>query len=693
MSKTIVPIHEYDFVRDEIVDEEAAKREKDSFEPVLNSDIVRPSDDGNILVDMNHINESNFKDYRPIYDLFDFDDSRDVLGLLTYYARQRDEYADDALIEIIGESDYIETKSLSDLSIDDHKSVINIECRVQDVKKPAVNKYTNKWKCQNEHVTHNKTERWRSESDKPVRCQHMIMQPNGDDKQCPMSPYKKIPNAGYSGMVQQLILGELEIDDRNSKSIVGEVDNHLIGKVERRDKVNIWARVLIADGDANKVGYYLHIVGIEPYEQEIELDENTVEKVKEMAELSESIVDDLANSVAPHLYNRIGHDTARQSLLCSIVRGNKNKIGDRNTINVLLYGLPGAGKTDYLEAVEELSVISQFVDGNEVSKPGLTASAIKDEVIKGDESWMLTPGAIPQAHKGVLCFDELDEPDWGTKSALATPMQSLKVKVDKAAEGEMEADVCFVASANPEDNSYDELAPIHSLHLPRQVQDRFDLIVRVDDTVEGDREDEEEAIREIHRRRREGAECEFDTREMKEYLAYARTLEPEMSEAAEEAIIDRIVDLRIAANELDVDGIRITGREDGKLTRLSEAMAKLRLGDVVTVTDVKRAWNLMRESWQGITADSFNLVDDEDLVVAISTSKPSQLKLYRQTTDVLSMALNSDATIHKDIIYGSVDSPKTAIDVVLDNYVDKGHIRIDGDDVEVIDLPTGSDQV
>lgn len=90
-----------------------------------------------------------------------------------------------------------------------------------------------------------------------------------------------------------------------------------------------------------------------------------------------------------------------------------------------------------------------------------------------------------------------------------------------------------------------------------------------------------------------------------DYIALAKEQDVDLSEDAEEKIIDNILELRVEV-ETGVD-LDISGRELEKLTRLSSAMCKLRLGDVVTEQDVERASALFIDSYDSLTFDNLDI--------------------------------------------------------------------------------------
>jgi DNA replicative helicase MCM subunit Mcm2 (Cdc46/Mcm family) len=280
-------------------------------------------------------------------------------------------------------------------------------------------------------------------------------------------------------------------------------------------------------------------------------------------------------------------------------------------IHSLFYGKRGSGKSKIMESLQEIAENSQFADAQNASSAGLTATVSQTSKLQGEgEQWVITAGTLPQAHEGVAFVDELDKVENRVQEVLATPMSSGKVIIKKAGEAKLTAETSIVSAANPEGQSYQTVdggcEPIDALDLPIHIQNRFDLILRVDDKVQ-DRDDERETMRKIAERKQGQYDSPMDKNTLRDYVALAKRQDVKMTDDAQEEIIDRILELRMDFTESNLASIEMSGREQEKLTRLSSAMAKLRLTDEVQQKDVRRAWNLMLHGLQSVTLDGLNL--------------------------------------------------------------------------------------
>ena len=510
---------------------------------------------------------------------------------------QLDDASKDAYVVVDEFDDSFQKVSLANIGTEHSKDIVRIEAQVQDLGKPTVHNLTAKWECQNGHTTTKRYHRWVDVLDSPVQC--------GEDG-CLDRPTDRIANVGTQIDVQQLVLSETDKDDRNSRNLIGEVDEPLIGEFDRRDTVEVLAEVQIADrANESKVEPYLHIFGFKPVGHTIDLNEQRIDELKSLADESDDIIDDLVDSVAPEIVDKCGQREAKLAGLCSIVKGANHT--DRNMIHSLYYGKRGSGKSKIMESLQKIAENSQFADAQNASSAGLTATVSQTSKLQGEgEQWVITAGTLPQAHEGVAFVDELDKVENRVQEVLATPMSSGKVIIKKAGEAKLTAETSIVSAANPEGQTYDGREPIDSLNIPTHIQNRFDLILRVDDEVKEEAE-EREIMRKIAERKQGQYNVPLDKNTLRDYVALAKRQDVDMTGEAQEEIIDRILELRMDFTNTNLSSLEMSGREQEKLTRLSSAMAKLRLGDKVQEKDVKRAWNLMLHGLQSVTFDALNL--------------------------------------------------------------------------------------
>lgn len=526
---------------------------------------------------------------------------KDILGSETNFVidaivKDIDDVRDSAIVIIDEFEDYYPKVELSNIGKQHQGDIIRTEVQIQDTAKPSISNITAEWKCQKNDNTEIKYPRWKQELDYPLSC-------SNDDCNC--KPTKRISNAGLQINTQQIVYSETDKDDRNSRNLIGEIDEPLIGDIHKRDSVEILAQVQIADRKReSKVSPYLWTLGAEKIGHKIELDDEREAELKKIVDESEDIIGELKESVAPEIVDKCNQDKAKIAMLCSMVKGADHT--DRDMIHALFYGKRGSGKSKIMESGEDIADISQFVDAQTATSAGLTASANQTSKLQGEgEQWVVTGGSIPQAHEGTCFVDELDKAEERIQMSIANPMSSGRVIKKSAGNATLPAQTSVVSACNPPDETYKGEDPIKSLNIPHHIKDRFDLILRVDDEVNNINK-EREVLKEQMRRKNGEYDVSMNEDTLQDYIALAKRKEPEMTDEAQDEIIENILELKMDI-ETDIDGIEMSGREQEKLTRLSSAMCKLRLGDKVKIQDVDRAWNIMVESYESLIFDSLSV--------------------------------------------------------------------------------------
>lgn len=362
-----------------------------------------------------------------------------------------------------------------------------------------------------------------------------------------------------------------------------------------------------------------------------------------------NVYENLAHSLAPSIWEL---DDVKKGILCMLFGGTrKDKAGNvangdsnspdgalqpqktmRSDMNVLLCGDPGTSKSQLLSYVHKLSPRSIYTSGKGSSAVGLTASIIRD-VETGD--LVLESGALVLSDEGICCIDEFDKMSDSARSVLHEVMEQQTVSIAKAGIiCSLNARASILASANPIESRYNpNKSVIENVNILPTLLSRFDLIYLILDKpqAETDRKlakhivalyyDEDTRQWRQHQQMQSNGGIGPQLIRMKlltEYIAYAkRHVHPRLSAAARDALIAAYLDLRRmggGAGAASKKNITATPRQLESLIRISEALARMKLCEVVERRDVEEALRLMNVATQRAAMDPRTGTIDMDMI-------------------------------------------------------------------------------
>ncbi|NPE26952.1 hypothetical protein HNV12_03035 [Methanococcoides sp. SA1] len=163
-----------------------------------------------------------------------------------------------------------------------------------------------------------------------------------------------------------------------------------------------------------------NIIPMDESFEDIDISEEDERAIRELA-ANPKLVDRMVDSIAPSIW---GHRSVKKALAFQLFGGVKKQRSDgtkmRGDVHVLLVGDPGVAKSVMLGFIAGVAPKARYVSGKGASGKGLTATVVKDEILKG---WGLEAGAMVLANKGIICIDEFDKMEDEDRSAMHEAME------------------------------------------------------------------------------------------------------------------------------------------------------------------------------------------------------------------------------------------------------------------------------
>jgi len=359
-------------------------------------------------------------------------------------------------------------------------------------------------------------------------------------------------------------------------------------------------------------------------------------RIKALA-ASPDIYERLTRSLAPSIWEM---EDVKKGVLCLLFGGSGAEEGAasgkfRGEINVLMCGDPGTSKSQLMQYVHKIAPRGIYTSGKGSSAVGLTASVVKDAESR---EMVLESGALVLSDRGVCCIDEFDKMSDATRSILHEVMEQQTVSIAKAGiVCTLNARTSILASANPKESRYNpKLSVVENVQIMPTLLSRFDLIYLVlDQPNEGkDRKLAKHLVSLYHADAgAERAKAEvIPMHLLTAYISYARRhCRPVLSNEAEEKLIEFYTAMRQQGGNQKV--ITATPRQLEALIRLSEALAKMKLKEVVDEEEVHEAKRLMDVATQRAATDPTTGRIDMDLLATGHSSSD------RMAVELLSDAL------------------------------------------------------
>ncbi|GJJ12527.1 hypothetical protein Clacol_006770 [Clathrus columnatus] len=337
----------------------------------------------------------------------------------------------------------------------------------------------------------------------------------------------------------------------------------------------------------------------------------------------------LAQSIAPEIY---GHLDVKKALLLLLIGGVTKNTGDgmkiRGDINICLMGDPGVAKSQLLKYISKVAPRGVYTTGKGSSGVGLTAAVMRDPVT--DEMG----GALVLADNGICCIDEFDKMEESDRTAIHEVMEQQTISISKAGiTTTLNARTSILAAANPLYGRYNtRISPVENINLPAALLSRFDIMFLILDKP--NRDDDERLAQHVTYVHMHNAhpQLEHDTVDpllMRHYIALARARRPIVPREVSDYVVRAYVRLR--KSQKDHEGkdklhTYTSARTLLGVLRLSQALARLRFAEQVSIEDVDEALRLMEVSKESLLDDAER---DRDTHVSVTST------IYRLIRDMV----------------------------------------------------------
>lgn len=293
------------------------------------------------------------------------------------------------------------------------------------------------------------------------------------------------------------------------------------------------------------------------------LDPEVIEQFKKLLSDGTDMLDYWNKWINPKIE---GMAPVKKALLLSMA-SHGDKFGDRGRIHVLMYGSPGSAKSQLMNWI--VYQIGAKSCSQRSSKVGLTADCSGDEIVLG---------ALPKAHKGIICLDELDKFSDKDRQGLLEAMEEGKVQIDVGKHSVLlDAEVRVIAAAN------------RTSHFSPELMDRFDFKFDLKAPVGETEKKITGSIVDHWFEDKEG----YDGFDLKNYLNWIRDFEPSILRE----VRDKIKTLLYMYIDLDED-IRGSPRRKESILRVAFTIAKLHRRNV-EVKDLLTAIKLLNPNLNG----------------------------------------------------------------------------------------------
>ncbi|MFQ5951548.1 MAG: ATP-binding protein, partial [Candidatus Geothermarchaeales archaeon] len=255
-------------------------------------------------------------------------------------------------------------------------------------------------------------------------------------------------------------------------------------------------------------------------------------------------------------------------------------------------------------------------------------------------------GAVVLGDLGVCSIDEIEKMRPDDRVALHEAMEQQTVSIAKGGiVATLNARTTIVSAANPSEGRYNPNRLMKdNIDLPVTLLSRFDLIHLIRD--EPSRDVDTALVDHVLETRTtaEAFEGKLSQDFMKKYVAYAKRIEPDLSEEAKAKVRDFYLKMRERVSP--ESPISISPRQLDSIMRLSEARARVDLSQVVTQEHVDDATRLLSSFIRQVGVDTETGALDVDIILTgVPQRKRSRPGIIMSTLEELQRELKGPAPL------------------------------------------------